>query len=287
MFSFQVMDLTTLLSGEGRTLKTIGQYTALLHRLHKPITGSEIMENLLWLNEVDAVARSLEGYKPASRKVYLIPILILLRRGQHHELTAKYHTMFLDAMHELTAQKKGLQKDETVVHPQITLADVLKKKRQLAAPAKDILAKDSGTLTSPEKRLLMQYLMLTLYTGIQPLPSDMSAVTIARLGESIAEITSDCLAEERIEKFTFYPKRSKKMGPRGEFSLPCAVNKLVSESLKVFPRKFLLSNEAGSAKMTPGDLRRLFSMLFLDEGTVMEFEAVLQLFAANTTQRQP
>ena len=123
MFSFQVMDLTTLLSGEGRTLKTIGQYTALLHRLHKRITGSEIMENLLWLNEVDAVARSLEGYKPASRKVYLIPILILLRRGQHHELTAKYHTMFLDAMHELTAQKKGLQKDETVVHPQITLAD--------------------------------------------------------------------------------------------------------------------------------------------------------------------
>ena len=132
----------------------------------------------------------------------------------------------------------------------------------------------------------MQYLMLTLYTGIQPLPSDMSAVTIARLGESIAEITSDCLAEERIEKFTFYPKRSKKMGPRGEFSLPCAVNKLVSESLKVFPRKFLLSNEAGSAKMTPGDLRRLFSMLFLDEGTVMDFEAVLQLFAANSTQPQ-
>ena len=96
MFSFQVMDLTTLLSGEGRTLKTIDQYTALLYRLHKRTTGSEIMENLLWLNEVDAVARSLEGYKPASRKVYLIPILILLRRGKHHELTAKYPTMFLE-----------------------------------------------------------------------------------------------------------------------------------------------------------------------------------------------
>jgi hypothetical protein len=67
------------------------------------------MENLLWLNEVDAVSRSLEGYKPASRKVYLIIKLILLRREQHHELTAKYHSMFPNAMHELTAQKKGLQ----------------------------------------------------------------------------------------------------------------------------------------------------------------------------------
>lgn len=89
------------------------------------------METLLWLDEVNAVSRSLEGYKPASRKVYLIPILILLGRGQHRELTAKYHSMFLNAMHELTAQKKGLQHDETVVTPEITLADVLKKKRQL------------------------------------------------------------------------------------------------------------------------------------------------------------
>jgi hypothetical protein len=253
------MDLTTLLSGEGRTLKTIEMYAALLHRLHKRATSLGSMENLLWLNNVDAVSRSLEGYKPASRKVYLVPILILLRRGKHHDLTEKYHALFVNAMHELTAQRKGLKQDETVVTPEITMADVLKKKRQLATPAKDLLAKQPGTLSSPEKRLLMQYLVLVLYTGIQPLPSDMSAVSIARLGESIAEITGDCLAEERIEKFTFYPKRTKKTVQRGEFSLPCAINKVVSESLKVFPRKFLLSNDAGGAKVTPGELRRLFS----------------------------
>jgi hypothetical protein len=277
------MDLTTLLSGEGRTLKTIEMYAALLHRLHKRATSLGSMENLLWLNNVDAVSRSLEGYKPASRKVYLVPILILLRRGKHHDLTAKYHTLFVAAMHELTAQRKGLKQDETVLTPEITLADVFKKKRQFASPAKDLLAKQPGTLTSPEKRLLMQYLVLVLYTGMsQPLPFDMSAVSIARLGESISEITSDCLAEERIEKFTFYPKRTKKTGQRGEFSLPCAINKVVSESLKVFLRKFLLSNDAGGAKVTPGELRRLFSSMFLDEGTVMDFDAVLALFATDS-----
>lgn len=277
------MDLITLLSGDGRTIKTINQYTALLHRLHKRTTGSTSMENLLWLNNVDGVSRALEGYKAASKKVYLVPILILLRRGRHDELVARYHELFVKAMHDLNAQKKGLKPDETIVAPDITLEDMLKKKKQLSAQAKELLTKSPGSLTSPQKRILMQYLMLVLYTGIQghghP-PSDMSTVLIARLGESIADVTTDGLAEERIEKFTFYPKRTRKeCTPRGDFSLPPVVNKVVSESLKVFPRRYLLSNDSGTAKMAPGELQRVFSSLFLEDGTVMDFDGVMKIFS--------
>ncbi|GAQ90327.1 hypothetical protein KFL_006280020 [Klebsormidium nitens] len=185
-------------------------------------------------------------------------------------------------MHELTAEHKGVHPDETVVETEITVDDILKKKRQIGVQARELLSKAPGTLAPVAKRLLMQFLMLTLYTGIQALPSDLSAVEIARLGEKISEITTDCLAEERIEEFTFYPKRTsvasmRKAGAnRGKFSLPPSINRVVAGSLKVFPRAYLLSNEAGTSKMPPGNLRRIFSSMFLNEGSLMNSESVKQ-----------
>lgn len=80
------MDITKLLAAEGRSTSTITQYLLLLQRLHKRVTGRPNMENLVWLSDVDAVSTALTGYKPASRKLYLIPVLLLLKRGQHEGL---------------------------------------------------------------------------------------------------------------------------------------------------------------------------------------------------------
>lgn len=269
------MELAELLSGEGRSEGSIRQYISLLNRLHKRTTGSAVMENLLWLHDVEAVTRALDGYKPASKKLYIIPILILLRKGQHHELATKYYEHFKQAMHELSQERKGSLPGEKVVTTGVSIEAVHAKRRELLRQIKGLGA-DAGN----QRPLLMQYLILTLYTGISSLPSDLSRVRVVRLGERIEGDTIDHLVEERIEKFSLLPRRKKAAGT-GKIQLAPSVNKAVSESLKLFPRKFLLSSQDGKSHMSAGELRRPFSSLFLSEGTVMDLSAILQIFASN------
>ena len=94
----------------------------------------------------------------------MIPILILLRKGQHHELATKYNEHFKRAMHEVSEERKGSLPGEKVVTTGISIEAVHAKRRELLRQIKAL-----GADASDQRPLLMQYLILTLYTGIDPL----------------------------------------------------------------------------------------------------------------------
>jgi hypothetical protein len=274
------MDITNLLASRGRSTETVKQYLSLLQRLHKRATGDPNMENLLWLNDVDAVSAALENYKPASRKLYLVPIILLLKRGQHKELLDRYHVLFVDAMHQIAQGKKSSQlADEQTVATTVGKDEIERTRRTLLKDVKERLSpKEPGTLSEKEKSLLMQSLMLNLYTAIVPLHSDLASIPVVRLGETRKDKSTDALVETCINTFVLCRgcRRQHKEGVKVE--LPRALNNQIAESLRLFPRKFVLSNVTGDEGMSAKVLKRAFSTIFFQDGTILDNRSILRLF---------
>lgn len=270
------MDIRKLLAGEGRTAHTVGQYMSLLQRLHRRATGKPEMENLLWLHDVDAISKALAAYKPASCKLYLVPVMILLRRGKHDELFQKYHVMFVKAMHEIADEKKSGNLFDEAALASITKGEIERLKKVLAKNVKERLSqKGPNSLNEQEKTLLMQHLMLSLYTAIVPLSSDLANVPIVRLGQSHNEKSIDAIVEVCIKTFVLWGH--KRRGEKEEkIAFSRAINNQIAESLRLFPRRFILSDATGEEGMSPKVLRQTFSAIFGE--TVIPNSSIVRLF---------
>lgn len=144
-------------------------------------------------------------------------------------------------------------------------------KKSLAKEVKEKLyPKGAGNLSDSEKGLLLQSLMLSLYSAIRPLHSDLSHVKVVRLGEAHTERSEDSLVETCINKFTFHRACKQQIGEETGFELPRALNNQIADSLRLFPRKYVLSNSTGDKGMPLKALKRAFSMIVFKDGTVLD-----------------
>lgn len=273
------MDIRSLLTSEGRTAHTVEQYISLLERLHRRATGAKLMENLLWLNDVDSVSKALAEYKPASCKLYLVPVMLLLKKGQHEGLLPKYHALFVKAMHDMAGKRIAQKIDGGVVLESITQDDIERMKRVLAKKVKDTLTpKGPDSLNEKEKTILMQNLMLSLYTAVVPLRTDLTNVPIVRLGETHSDKSVDTVVEVCIKTFILQRAQKKRGNTNDEAKLEFsrALNNQIAESLRLFPRKYLLSNTTGDECMSQKILRQTFSAIF--GKTCIPTGSIIQLF---------
>ena len=124
------MDVRTLLSGPKRSDSTVSQYISILNRLHRMVTDSEDGEfsDLDWLRDVDAVMAAIAHYKPPSKKLYLVPVNVLLKATKEGELLIRY-TEEMDKCLKEIAEKENLaqSKTERELKNWITFADVADK----------------------------------------------------------------------------------------------------------------------------------------------------------------
>lgn len=142
----------------------------------------------------------------------------------------------------------------------------------------DCPQKTAGTLSEKEKSLLLQSLMLSLYTAIVPLHSDLANVAVVRLGETRQDKSADALVETCINTFVLYRARKRQNGDETKVELPRGLNNQIAESLRLFPRKFVLSNVTGDAGMPLKILKRAFSTIFFKDGTVVDSRSIIRLF---------
>jgi hypothetical protein len=86
------MDLRNLLSSPKRSDTTVTQYISILNRLHRMVTQSDddYFSDLDWLQDVEVFMASLSHYKAPSRKLYIVPIIVLLKGNKEGELLMKY-----------------------------------------------------------------------------------------------------------------------------------------------------------------------------------------------------
>ncbi|GAQ82260.1 hypothetical protein KFL_001050230 [Klebsormidium nitens] len=199
------------------------------------------------------------------------------RRGQHEGLLQRYHALFVEAIHDLAEERKT---EQEVMKTAVGKAEIERMKKCLAKEIKEKLyPKGAGNLSDLEKGLLLQSLMLSLYSAIKPLHSDLCHVKVVRLGETRTDRLVDSIVETCINKFTFHRACKKQTGEETRFELvPRALNNQIADSLRLFPRKYVLSNSTGDEGMPSKALKRAFSTIFFKDGTVLDNSSLVRLF---------
>jgi hypothetical protein len=266
------MDLTALLRGDTRSESTACQYAKLLACVYRSVTGYDgPMPNLDWLEEVDSVMELLSKYKETSKKVHIVP-LVVLTRAHSPELAQKYEKELDKCIESIAkASKNGDQeKTQREVDNWVTLVDIRNKMRQLRRIIRDkIPPKSMDDRTVDDNRIVLQYLLLNLYTLLNPLRNDYADLRIVPCGESEADQSINVVTEEPRGKFTMtlrQYKTARKYGPK-TYIFPKQLNAVITESLSLFPRAYMLSNPTdGNQPMSPDYCSRVFGSIFEKEG---------------------
>lgn len=267
------MDLRTLLSGDRRSDTTVTQYVTILERLHRMVTGADHFEDTDWLEDIESVMESISHYKSGSKKLYIVPVVVLLKATNDVELHAKYSEELEKCTKDIASKENMEQtKTERELKNWITLKDVKDKINKLQRTIKKkVVGKDIKNIDIQDRRIITHHLILNLYSKMNPLRNDYAEVKIIPYGseQSEAEQKLNVLVENPPGAYTLYLRHYKTHKAYGDLVsiFPKSVNKIVSDSLRLFPRKYLLSNLTdGEQPMTPAYLSKTFSQIFEKEG---------------------
>lgn len=267
------MDLRNLLSGDRRSDTTVTQYITILERLHRLVTDSNGLEDTDWLQDVDSVMQSIAHYKPGSKKLYLVPVVVLLRACNEVELHSRYSEELETCTKAITSNDNMEQtKTERELKNWITLKDVKDKIGKLQRTIrKRVVIKDLKDIDIEDRRIITHHLILNLYSKMNPLRNDYAEVKIIPHGseQSEADRKLNVLVEDPPGAYTMVLRHYKTHKAYGDMVsvFPKSVNKIVSDSLRLFPRKYLLSNLTnGEQPMTPAYLSKIFGQVFEKEG---------------------
>ena len=268
------MDLRSLLSGPKRSDTTVTQYISILNRLHRMVTHSDddYFSDLNWLQDVENVMASLSRYKPPSRKLYIVPVIVLLKGNKEGELLIKYSEELEKCVKEISDNDNLAQsKTERELKNWITFNDVRDKIKQLQRTIKKkIVVKRIEDITVEDRKLITHHVILNLYSRICPLRNDFADVKIIPYGreQTEAEKQMNVLVEEAPGCYTLLLRHYKTHKAYGDQThvFPKPLNKVISDSLRLFPRNYLLSNlKDGDIAMTPAYLSQTSSQIFANE----------------------
>jgi hypothetical protein len=267
------MDVRNLLSGVKRSDTTVTQYISILNRLHRMVTDSEDeFSDLNWLLDVETVMAALSHYKPPSRKLYIVPVIVLLKGSGDTELLTNYSEELEKCAKEISESENLAQsKTERELKNWITFNDVRDKIKQLQRIIKKkIVDKKIEDIGVEDRKVITHHLILSLYSKMNPLRNDYADVKIIPYGreQTDSEKSMNVLDEEAPGCYTLLLRHYKTHKAYGDQThvFPKPLNKIVSDSLRLFPRAYLLSNlKDGDIPMTPAYLSQTSSQIFASE----------------------
>jgi hypothetical protein len=267
------MDLRALLSGDRRSDTTVTQYIAILKRLQRMVTGAEDLKDIEWLQDLESVMGAIEHYKPGSRKLYIVPVVVLLKGCNENDLHAKYSNELEKCTKDIASKDNMEQtKTERELKNWITLKDVKDKINKLQRTIRrKIMVKKIDQIDVEDRRIITHHLILNLYSKMNPLRNDYAEVKIIPHGheQSQADQKLNVLVEAPPGSYTMYLRHYKTHKAYGDKTavFPKSVNKIVSDSLRLFPRSYLLSNLTnGEQPMSPAYLSKTFGQIFEKDG---------------------
>jgi hypothetical protein len=254
------MDVRSLLTGPKRSDTTVTQYISILQRLHRMVTRSDDDEfsDLDWLQDVETVMASLSHYKPPSCKLYIVPVIVLLKGTKEGELLIRYSEELEKCVKEISDNENQAQsKTDRELKNWITFNDVRDKIKQLQRTIKKkIVVKEVEDITVEDRKVITHHLILSLYSKMNPLRNDYADVKIVPYGreQTEAEQKTNVLVEEAPGCYKLLLRHYKRHKAYGDQThvFPKPLNKVVSDSLRLFPRAYLLCNlKDGDVAMTP------------------------------------
>lgn len=251
----------------------MAQYISILKRLHRMVTGSDDLKDIEWLRDVDPVMEAISHYKPPSKKLYVVPVVVLLKGCKESEPHAKYSDELEKCTKEI-ASKDNLEqtKTERELKNWITLKDVKNKIDKLQRVIrKRIVGKKPEEIDVEDRKIITYHLILNLYSKMNPLRNDYAEVKIIPHGQEQSEDDRklNVLVEDPPGSYTMHMRHYKTHKAYGDKTsvFPRSVNKVVRDSLRLFPRTYLLSNLTnGEQPMLPTYLSKTFNQIFEKEG---------------------
>lgn len=236
------MDLGKYFSAEDRSKKTLTQYKSLVRRLHSRVCGEDVaLEDLEWLKDSGRVSKALEGLSPATRKLYMVPVMIMLKKEKMFETYVAYQEMFQKAGRDLRESNKeqtmtSRESKNWVTKEEVKVRiDELEKEIEEAQRRVVPVDRDGA-------RSVLRHLCLNLYTQMPPLRNDFSNIKIMKPPYSI-DSTKNFLYEQPPGKYVLYLAKYKTSRTYGKqkIEFPNSLNRVVKRSLELFPRSYLIS----------------------------------------------
>lgn len=237
-----MLDLDAIFNDPDKSKKTVHKYKTLVRTLYKKVCGeNETMTSLDWLRDTGAILNALKDLSPSTRRLYIIPLMMMLKHSDNASLYIKYQEMFQHAGREVRESQKEQTMSERDERNWVTKEDIDKKIRELKGIV-DASVKHQSSLSQKAIKALVQHLCLCLYTMMPPLRNDFCNIKLMQPPYE-GKDGKNYLLETEPGRYTLILTKYKtsKCYGRKEFVFPEDLNTIVQRSFQLYPRRYLLS----------------------------------------------
>jgi hypothetical protein len=290
-----IKHITTLTQGErllrqtfddgDRKENTVQQYINHVRRLFQGFKGLQDFEDLDWIKDASAIIQHLRNVYPKKLSMQatgLNPLLVIVRKvfPDNKPLYDAYYTRYMQVRKEMEEAKPPPQVlTEREAANWKSLSQINDRRTELQRYVnRKILPKSPKDLSIRDKVILIKHLVLCLFTYQPAVRNDYSNCPIVRLKETqtaeareIMSGSGNFLLEYAKDKFRLVLKDFKTARHHGqtEIDMSTRCNNVIAESLKVFPRRFLLSRmRSPDTPMTSNYLTKFCSTGLFEDASV-------------------
>ena len=241
------------------------------------------MPNFEWLKDTKRIIGYLANTyeeKPSMQATCITPLLVIVKKElKSDQNTELYQTYFKRYQSVREVMEKARPPPQVLSESEYknwrSLEQINERRVELQRRVnRYILPKKPEQLTVSDKVTLIRHLVLCLYSYSPSLRNDYSELPIVRFDEqqnsaakALMAGTGNYLFEYEKGRYQIVLKDYKTVKTYGEktIDLPTRTNNVISESLEVFPRAFLLSRmRSPDAPMSRNYLTKFCSQIFPD-----------------------
>jgi hypothetical protein len=247
---------------------TITTYINNLKNLHKVIKGTKEFDNLDFLKDKEKVVDAIEEKSKHTKKNYLVGVIVALQTiEKNEELMDFYNEIIKQLQTEIVNNYDKNEKSKKQQQNWLKHEEVLKLLRKLKKETLPLLDKPKEELTTKEKDLIQQYLILYLYSGraIPPLRNDYAEMEIVNESDKKEPDRNYLVIRQKGHPYFLLNefKTKKYKGEQKIIIKDLELKKLIRQWNKITDIDYLLVNLSDNTPMTANGITKYLNKIFL------------------------
>lgn len=247
---------------------TITTYINNLKNLHKIIKGNKEIDTLDFLKEKEKVVDAINEKSKHTKKNYLVAVLVMLQSLEgNKELIDFYNKLIRQLQTDIANNYDKNEKSEKQKENWLKHEEVMKLLRKLKKDTLPLLEKSKDELTTKEKDLIQQYLILYLYSGraIPPLRNDYANMEIVNESDTKEPDRNYLVIRQKGHPYFLLNefKTKKYKGEQKIIIKDLELKKLIQKWNKLTDIDYLLVNLSNNTPMNANGITKYLNKIFL------------------------
>ena len=247
---------------------TITTYINNLRNLHKVINGTKDFDNLDFLKNKESIVNAIEEKSKHTKKNYLVGVIVALQTiEKNQELMDYYNEKIKQLQTEIMNNYDKNEKSEKQKENWLNHDEVLKLLRKFKKDTTPLLDKPKEQLTTKEKDLIQQYLILYLYSGRShpPLRNDYADMEIVNEGDKTEPNRNYLVIRQKGHPYILLNefKTKKYKGEQKIIIKDLELKKLIQKWNKLTDIDYLLVNLSNNTPMNANGITKFLNKIFL------------------------